>query len=60
MSEQSQLVPFVPTSASNRHDGWTAERQIAFIEALADSGCVEKRCRPAANDARQRLPAPAP
>ncbi len=23
-----------------RHDGWTPERQKAFIEALADTGCV--------------------
>jgi len=23
-----------------RHDGWTVERQRAFIEALADTGCV--------------------
>ncbi|HUE78883.1 MAG TPA: hypothetical protein VMN38_04560 [Sphingomicrobium sp.] len=28
-----------------RHDGWTAEKQIAFIEALAESGCVEEACR---------------
>jgi len=24
-----------------RHDGWTPDRQRAFIEALADSGCVK-------------------
>ncbi|MBA3896809.1 MAG: hypothetical protein H0X36_06680 [Sphingomonadaceae bacterium] len=25
-----------------RHDGWTPERQKAFIEALADTGCVSR------------------
>ena len=25
--------------------GWTAERQIAFIEALAETACVEEACR---------------
>lgn len=25
-----------------RHDGWTPERQKAFIEALADTGCVTR------------------
>lgn len=28
-----------------RHDGWSAERQIAFIEALAETACVEEACR---------------
>jgi hypothetical protein len=28
-----------------RHDGWTAEKQIAFIEALAETACVEEACR---------------
>lgn len=26
----------------NRHDGWTPERQRAFIGALADTGCVSR------------------
>lgn len=38
-------IPFTPVSIRTRHDGWTAERQIAFIEALAESGCVEEACR---------------
>src|SRR5690606_10043615 len=25
----------------NRHDGWTPERQLGFIEALADTGSVK-------------------
>lgn len=28
-----------------RADGWTPERQYRFIEALAESGCVEEACR---------------
>jgi hypothetical protein len=28
-----------------RHDGWTPERQIAYIHALADTGCVAIACR---------------
>jgi hypothetical protein len=33
-------VPFEPVPVRPRHDGWTAERQIAFIEKLADCGSV--------------------
>ncbi|MBV7266881.1 hypothetical protein [Erythrobacter ani] len=29
----------------NRHDGWTPERQRAFIEALADTGSIHAACR---------------
>lgn len=36
---------FLPVPLRARHDGWTAERQIAFIEALAETGCVEQACR---------------
>src|SRR3546814_1326118 len=25
-------------------DGWTADKQIAFVEALAACGCVEEAC----------------
>jgi hypothetical protein len=38
-------IPFAPVHVSSRHDGWTAERQIAFIEALAETACVEHACR---------------
>ena len=38
-------IPFTPVHVSSRHDGWTAERQIAFIEALAETACVEHACR---------------
>ena len=29
---------FTPVPVRPRHDGWTAERQIAFIEKPADCG----------------------
>jgi hypothetical protein len=31
---------FDPVSTRERHDGWTPERQLGFIEALAESACV--------------------
>ena len=39
------LVPFTPVPLRARHDGWTAEKQIAFIEALAETACAEEACR---------------
>jgi hypothetical protein len=37
----SALPDFTPVPRKvQRHDGWTPERQRAFIEALADTGCV--------------------
>ncbi|HUG46636.1 MAG TPA: hypothetical protein VMK31_09040 [Sphingomicrobium sp.] len=45
MNEPIPLIPFTPAPLRARHDGWTAERQIAFIEALAETGCVEEACR---------------
>jgi hypothetical protein len=38
-------IHFEPVSLRARHDGWTAEKQIAFIEALAETACVEEACR---------------
>ena len=38
-------IPFEPAQLRPRHDGWTAERQIAFIEALAATKCVDEACR---------------
>ncbi len=41
-----ELPPFTPVPRRcARHDGWTPERQIAFIEALADTGSVEAACK---------------
>ncbi|HEY6815629.1 MAG TPA: hypothetical protein VI168_08835 [Croceibacterium sp.] len=36
---------FTPAYPRPRHDGWTPERQVAFIEALAESACVTDACR---------------
>jgi hypothetical protein len=36
---------FTPATLRPRHDGWTAQKQIAFIEALAETACVEEACR---------------
>ena len=35
---------FTPVPVRRRHDGWTPERQVAFIEALAQCGCVDEAC----------------
>ena len=47
MSEDDKLTPlaFTPALLRSRHDGWTAPRQIAFIEALAETGCIEEASR---------------
>ena len=36
--------PFAPALTRPRHDGWTADRQVAFVKALAESACVEEAC----------------
>jgi hypothetical protein len=41
-SERPPLPEFEPVPRRYRHDGWTPERQKAFIEALADTGCVTR------------------
>jgi hypothetical protein len=38
-------LDFAPVPRRYRHDGWTPERQKAFIEALADTGCVDRAAR---------------
>lgn len=45
MNEPQQLIPFEPVPVRSRHDGWTVEKQYAFIEALAETGIVEEACR---------------
>lgn len=37
-SDRPDLPDFAPVPRKYRHDGWTPERQKAFIEALADTG----------------------
>lgn len=39
------LIPFDPVPVRPRNDGWTVEKQYAFIEALAETGIVEVACR---------------
>ena len=41
--DKARLVAeFAPVPRRYRHDGWTPERQKAFIEALAVTGCVDR------------------
>lgn len=39
------LPSFDPVRVRARHDGWTAQRQVDFIHALAECGCVRDACR---------------
>ena len=43
--QKKPLIPFTPVPLRTRRDGWTVEKQIAFIEALAENGIVEDACR---------------
>ena len=36
---------FGPVPVRYRHDGWTPDRQLEFIQALADCGCVDEAAR---------------
>ena len=38
-------IPFRPVPVKPRHDGWTRERQRAFIDRLCVSGCVALSAR---------------
>ena len=38
-------IEFEPAQLRARHDGWTAEKQIHFIEALVATKCVDEACR---------------
>lgn len=40
----SRPLEFAPVCLKPRHDGWTVERQRAFIAALAETGCVSEAC----------------
>lgn len=37
-------VTFEPVLLRARHDGWSGEKQVAFIRALAEGGCVDAAC----------------
>lgn len=39
-ASSSDAPSFEPVPLRPRHDGWTPERQVAFIEALAETACV--------------------
>lgn len=43
--ERSPIPHFTPVARKYRSDGWTPERQRAFIEALADTGSVTAAAR---------------
>jgi hypothetical protein len=46
VAQGGELPAFTPVPRQcERHDGWTHERQHAFIEALADTGSVEAACK---------------
>jgi hypothetical protein len=46
MEAQGHALPaFEPVPRKHRHDGWTPERQKAFIAALADTGTVSRAAR---------------
>lgn len=38
--DDAPAASFAPIELRARHDGWTPERQVAFIEALAETACV--------------------
>ena len=45
VDDESAPPEFEPVRTRVRWDGWTAERQSDFIQALAESGCVAEACR---------------
>lgn len=41
----SREITFTPVPLRYRRDGWTVERQVAFLEKLADCGSMRAVCR---------------
>ena len=41
-AELAKLLDFTPVPRRYRRNGWTPERQRAFIGALADTGCITR------------------
>ncbi|WP_375392301.1 hypothetical protein [uncultured Sphingomonas sp.] len=41
----SHKPAFTPVASRHREDGWTAERQVAFVEALAATANVQAACK---------------
>lgn len=44
VDDDTDPLTFTPAPVKPRHDGWTAERQRAFIATLAETGCVSEAC----------------
>lgn len=46
-SESGFTLPddFTPVPVRPRHDGWSPERQVAFLQLLAECGCVREAAR---------------
>lgn len=38
-------LAFVPAGVRYRYDGWTPDKQVGFIERLAEGGCVDEAAR---------------
>ena len=58
---ENPIFPFTPASVRARHDGWSAQKQYAFIKALAETGIVEdRRARLVREKSERRLPPRAP
>jgi hypothetical protein len=54
-TDEAELLAFTPVpNPSNRHDGWTPQRQRDFITALAIAGTVQRAVR-AVGMSRQSL-----
>ncbi|MES2119871.1 MAG: hypothetical protein V4513_04775 [Pseudomonadota bacterium] len=46
MASQPKLpAPFTPDPVRRRHDGWTPEKQFAFVEKLADTNSITAACK---------------
>jgi hypothetical protein len=45
MTERPDPLTFAPVPVRRRRDGWTVEKQIGFIEILAETGCVTTAAR---------------
>jgi hypothetical protein len=43
--EEEDRLFFEPVRLRYRHDGWTPDKQLEFIQALADCGCVDEAAR---------------
>jgi hypothetical protein len=44
-SPETPLLTFQPAELRRRYDGWTADKQYRFIQALAETACVEEACK---------------